>query len=105
MPKDGKSGQSSDEPVKGRDEPGTRRPPRARPRPSRHALDAAEKALAQQEREAKAALAIVEEKQARLQAEIERLRKRHQAASRPLVRRVASERSKYHAALDRWRAS
>ena len=75
------------------------------PRPSRDALNAAEDALAQQESEAKAALALLEEQQARLRAEIERLRKKQQAAHEQVERSIDKERRKYDAALERWRAS
>lgn len=77
----------------------------APPRPSRDALNAAEDALAQQESEAKAALALLEEQQARLRAEIERLRKKQQAAHEQVERSIDKERRKYDAALERWRAS
>lgn len=75
------------------------------PRPSRNALNAAEEAVVRQARDAKAELKLLEEKQAQLRAEIEQLRKMQQQEADLLDRRAATERHKYDAALERWRAS
>jgi hypothetical protein len=68
-------------------------------------LNAAEEALAQQAKDAKAELKLLEEKLSRLRADMDLLRKKQRKASDSLERRVATERRKYEAALARWRAS
>ncbi len=75
------------------------------PRPNREVLNAAEEALAQQAKDAKAELKLLEEKLSRLRADMDLLRKKQRKASDSLERRVATERRKYEAALERWRAS
>ncbi|HWV13445.1 MAG TPA: hypothetical protein VN110_09140 [Sphingobium sp.] len=75
------------------------------PRPSRDALNAAEEAVVRQATDAKAELKLLEEKQAQLRAEIEQLRKMQRQEAGLLDRRAETERHKYDAALERWRAS
>ena len=76
-----------------------------RPRPSRKALDEAESAVSEGREAAKAAMAVLEMRQADLLAEIENLRQQQESVAQRLHERVERERQKYEAALDRWRAS
>ena len=82
-----------------------KRPSRSVPRPDRANLTAAVEALTLQAEDAKTELKLLEEQQARLREEIERLRQKQQKASDRLESRVAAERRKYDAALERWRSA
>lgn len=74
-----------------------------RPRPSRKALDEVEEAVAQEQNAAKSAMAALEERLARLKAEIRELREKQARAFQKLEERAERERRKYDAALARWR--
>lgn len=81
-------------------QPPVRKPP---PRPSREKLDAAEKEREGQRATFKAQLEHLENKRKRLDAEIAKVRKAQETADRKFDARVEKARTKYEAALARWR--
>lgn len=76
-----------------------------RPRPSRAAVDAAELALAEHQRQAAANLAVLEREQRRIAAEVARLEARLAKEAERLERQLTRARRSHEAALERWRAS
>ncbi|MFC4594832.1 MULTISPECIES: hypothetical protein [Sphingobium] len=64
-----------------------------------------EEALVQEQNAAKSAMAALEERLARLKAEIRELREKQARAFQQLEERAERERQKYDAARSRWRTS
>lgn len=79
--------------------------PKPRPRPSRSALEAAEQALAEQQKKTRAEVSALEEERERIVVEIKRRREQLQRTARKLEQCVEDEREKYESAMERWRTS
>jgi hypothetical protein len=77
---------------------------RPKPRPSRSALDDAEQALGAFEAQAKLDLAEIRAREAALAKERQALEATHSAQRARLIRAAQSQRSRYDAVLEKWRA-